>query len=406
MDKLDFMPVILGTDVNAYGMARAFHEAYGIKSTVVGKAALFTTMDSCVCDVLIYDDFATESGFLQRLLSLGQSLKGNYKKLLLVSSSDGYVEQIVKVKKTLSAYYELPFVSEDLMNQLIEKEAFYKMCDAYGIDYPKTAYLSGDTSELTQMPFAFPVVLKPSDSMRYFETQFEGKKKAYILEDLKTLNEALYKIRAAGYRGTMIMQEYIPGDDSAMRVLNAYSSLAGKVQLMSLGQPLLEDPTPTMVGNYVAIMDAYDESLFEKIKGFLEGMGYVGFSNFDMKYDARTKTYKVFEINLRQGRSSYFTTGSGYNLAKALVEDLVEGREQKTVFAKAEHLWLGMSKGVLLKYLSSEALKEAVKKRINEGKVSHTLWYGPDKKLKRSVHIWRYYHGFYKKFKAHFVPKK
>jgi D-aspartate ligase len=34
--ELDFIPVLLGSDINTYSMARAFHEAYKVKSKVIG----------------------------------------------------------------------------------------------------------------------------------------------------------------------------------------------------------------------------------------------------------------------------------------------------------------------------------------------------------------------------------
>ena len=66
-----------------------------------------------------------------------------------------------------------------------------------------------------------------------------------------------------------------------------------------------------------------DKELSERMKNFLEDIGYIGFSNFDMKYDPRDGQYKLFEMNLRQGRSSFFVTAAGYNLAKFLVDDVI-----------------------------------------------------------------------------------
>ena len=84
---------------------------------------------------------------------------------------------------------------------------------------------------------------------------------------------------------------------------------------------------PHGIGNHAVILTEPCGEIAEKIRAFLEDIGYVGFSNFDIKYDQRDGKYKVFEINCRQGRSNYYVTGAGYNIAKLLVEDRVEGKD-------------------------------------------------------------------------------
>jgi D-aspartate ligase len=204
----------------------------------------------------------------------------------------------------------------------------------------------------------------------------------------------------------MILQEYISGDDTAMRVLNCVSGPDAKVRLMCLGQPLLEDCTPTLVGNYTAIIDAYDETIFADYKKFLERIGYVGFSNFDLKYDASSKTYKVFEINLRQGRSSYFVTGSGYNQAAFLVDAFIKRKMDETVYGSRSHLWLGIPKKVLITYLEEDALKEKAMMRIKNKQTSTTLYYSKDINIMRLLRVYRYYESYKAKFKMYFVKKK
>jgi len=408
--KYDFLPIILGTDSNAYGMAKAFHMAYGIKSLVVGQGELFTTTGSKILTLKIIPDLVNPDKFPQHLTALASELKDSYKHLILIASSDGYVELIVNNKAALSKDYIVPFIDAALMQTLNSKESFYEVCEKYGLSYPMTRVIAvTDLDKLdaivSELPFGYPLVLKPSDSMRYFEASFEGKQKAYILETPESLKEAIVTIYKSSYDRPLILQEYIAGDDTSMRVLNCLSGPDGKVKLMCLGQPLLEDCTPTLVGNYTAIIDAFDSKIFEEYKQFLERIGYIGFSNFDMKYDVRTDTFKVFEINLRQGRSSFFVTGSGYNQAAYLVDAFVHESPYETVYADKPHLWLGMSSHLLKKYLTDRNLRKRVDQLIMVQNISTTLNYKKDSGILRNLRVNRYYHSYTEKYKKYYAKK-
>ncbi|QUH25902.1 ATP-grasp domain-containing protein [Serpentinicella alkaliphila] len=402
MKKYDFLPIILGSDVNAYGMARSFHEQYGIKSYAIARQRLFTTDNSKIITVDVCDNFNHADIFIDKLISVAEELKSKAEKLILVASSDAYAELIIRNKSVLNKYYVIPFIDEDLMNDLIFKENFYKTCEKYNLDYPNTFICTIDNKDSIALPFEYPVVIKPSDSLLYFECSFEGKKKAYVVQTKEEFTDIINRIYSSAYNKNLIIQEYIPGDDTQMRVLNCYSGIDGKVKMMCLGRPLLEDYTPSLIGNYTAIINDYNVDIFDKYRRFLEDIGYVGFANFDMKYDIRDGKFKVFEINLRQGRSSYFVTGSGYNLAKYLVEDCIYNRSNELVLAKGEHLWLGVPKGIVLKYTEDDKLRNSARKLINEGKYSYTLQYKKDLNFKRLIKNFRYYFDYYGRYNKYF----
>ena len=193
------------------------------------------------------------------------------------------------------------------------------------------------------------------------------------------------------------MQEYIPGDDNCMRVLNAYCGLDRKVHLMALGRPLLEEQTPEGIGNYAAILSVYDGELLARMRAFLEDVGWVGFANFDMKFDTRTGEYKLFEMNPRQGRSSYFVTASGYNLAKWLVEDVLEHKDTGYTEANTHSLWMIAPYGVIRKYLKDPRLLAEAARLKKAGKCAHQLFCREDFTLKRFLWYIRSQLNYYRK---------
>ena len=76
----------------------------------------------------------------------------------------------------------------------------------------------------------------------------------------------------------------------------------------------------------------------------------MGFSNFDIKYDRRDGKYKAFEINCRQGRSNYYVTGAGHNIAKLVAEDRIEEKDLPFTMTENRSLWRMVPKRVAFKF--------------------------------------------------------
>ena len=175
--------------------------------------------------------------------------------------------------------------------------------------------------------------------------------------------------------------------------------------MMCLGRCILEEHTPYGIGNYRAIISEGNKEIYKTIQSFLEDIKYVGFSNFDLKYDYRDKTFKLFEINIRQGRSSYFTTAAGLNMAKYLVDDYILNKDEKTDYNYNKFLWLHTPIKILKKYVyNKDTLNEALK-LIKEKKYKYTLKNPKDSSLIRNFWINRIYNKDYKMYKL-YPPKK
>jgi D-aspartate ligase len=207
------------------------------------------------------------------------------------------------------------------------------------------------------------------------------------------------------YNDNLIIQDFIPGDDTAGRVLNCYSDNNGKVKFMCLGQIVIEEYAPLALGNYAAIMTDFDQKIFDKIRNFLEAVNYVGFSNFDMKFDSKSGEYKFFEINPRQGRSSFFMTAAGYNLAGFLVDNCVYEKNHDIVYADTDKLWLSIPKKIIFDYVENQEVLAKAKRLIKEKKYAYTLLYKKDMSPKRFLRIKLYYHRHIKEYKRYFFKK-
>lgn len=384
----DFLPVILGGDITAYSLARTFHEEYQVKSLVVSQISSHMCADSSIIENIIVPGMENLDVFLPALNRIAEEHPG--KKLILMACGDWYVRLIVENRAELEKHYILPYIQEDLLNRLVLKDSFYAICDEVGVPYPRTAYYHVDQepSDL-ELPFNFPVVAKPASSAAYHYAQFPGKKKVFFLKTREELEEVLSNLRTSSYKDAFLIQEFIPGDDTAMRILTTYSDRTGKVRFASFGQTLLEDKRPMAVGNPVAIVNRVDEQIVAEAVKLLESVGYTGFANFDIKTDARDGSHRFFEINTRLGRSNFYVTSSGFNTVRWIVDDLVRHKEfdgDMVIADNTDSLYTVVPESVILDYVTDPTLRTEVKRLFAEGKAHDPLDYDAEKKFLRRIY--------------------
>lgn len=391
-----FIPLLFGGDINVYSVARAFHERYGIKSRAFGKYQTGPCIDSRILDYSANPRLEEQDAFLEVLSGFAETHKD--KIILAIGCGDSYVQLLSRNRDNLPKNVIAPYIDVNLMNELIHKEKFYLLCQREGIDYPATFVHRREMGRSFELPFEAPYIVKPSNGIEYWRHPYPTQKKVYKAAGREELHRILDDIYGSGYDDSIVIQDFIPGDDTYMRVLTNYSDRNGKVKMMCLGHVLLEEHTPHGLGNHAVIITEHNEELTAKIKKLLEDLRFTGFSNLDIKYDQRDGKYKVFEINTRQGRSNFYVTCAGQNIARYLVEDYIYHNpiEYKAVTEKA--LWMMIPKGVAFRYIKPEEYRREMRMLIRAGKYANSLFYKKDRGFRRMLRLYKSQLGHYYKF--------
>lgn len=398
---MDFEILIAGTDANAYYMARCYHEAYNKKANLLGKTPMIYTKYTNILNVIYNDKIWTEQGFLDAIEDFRLTHPG--KKILLISSNETYAAFISKNKDKINDQFVFNYPNIDIINSLIMKETFYKTYENSVLDFPKTIYYNCSNPTEISDNFSYPVIVKPSNVIEYNHINFEGKNKIYKVESYVELQNVVNKIVENGYKDTLILQEFIPGDDSYLFDAVVYCGKDKKVKLISFAQIGLQEHSKTMVGNAAVLINGYNQygnssEMINTIKTFMEDIGYQGFAEFDMKYDYRDKKYKVLEINARQGRCSYYIVPAGYNLVKILADDLIYNKEMNFEVVDKEILLSFVPKGVVKKYITNEDFKNKALS-LWKKQVTNPLKYKKDTDIKRKLLLARRHIDYYKEYK-------
>ena len=396
---MEFEVIIIGSDANAYYMARCAHEAYNKKVKLISVKPMSFTNHSNIIEATYNSDLWNQEKFPIILNDYVKNIKA--KKIVCISTNETYARFLVANKNKLDKRILFNYVDLKFLDSLMMKDKFYKTYGKYGL-LPKTIIYNLD--DKLDIDFDFPVIIKPSNVITFNHINFEGKKKIYKLNNMKEVEKTINYFKKSSYRDSLIIQEYIPGDDSFLFDGVVYSNSKGKCEFITFAQIGLQERTSNMVGNAACLINGFDtngynEDVIYKLKDFMEKIKFKGLAEIDMKYDYRDHKYKILEINARQGRCSYYVSAAGHNLVKCIVDDLVFGKTNEFEIVKKE---IGLSyvpKGIIKKYITNKKFKKEILKLYKEKKVVYPLLYKKDLPLKRILFLIRKHFRYYKDYK-------
>lgn len=381
----DLLPVAVGGDIGVYAFLRAFHEAYGCPAVVVSAVATRPMQRSSFITNVVVPGIDDDQVLVAALETVAAQHPG--RTLVLLTNTDWFVRAVVTNAERLSAHYLLPYCTQPVLDEVSSKEGFAAICARLDIPTPRTVPVdlaalraAGGRAAVADLvvDLDFPVVAKPSSSAEHHYLQMAGKNKVDHLDSRAELDDLLGRLLDAGYTGTYLVQDRIPGDETQMRSLTAYRDARGVVTLLSTGRVLLEEHTPGTLGIPAAILTEAYEDAMDAATRFLDAAGYTGFANFDYKLDPRTGRHVYFEMNPRIGRNNYYVTASGANPARAVVADLVEQRSTPVVRGTREVLYCVVPFDLLLRYVTDPQLRARLRRARREHRLVHPLRYRAD----------------------------
>lgn len=388
--------VLIGGDIGVYAIARAFHEQYGTIATVIARQVAGPVANSRILQTREVGREASDERIVRELLVVGREKAARRgtdadpsARPILLANADFLVGLIARHRAELAPLYHLPVLDDDVLEAVGDKAAFAEICAAEGVPVPRTVVLDFREGSLPQVPeldLGWPVVGKAARSAAYSQVTFDGKRKVFELADRSQIEDVVRKLHAAGYRDRFVLQELIPGDDTAMLSVTAYVDSAGEVTLLGGAQVLLEEHTPSALGNPAAMFVDDLGDVFEQSLRLLKATGYRGFANFDVKRDPRDGVAKFFEVNPRIGRNNYYMTAAGANIAVPVVADHVEGRHIAQMRPRGEVLYSIVPRTLLFRYIVDPQLRAQVRK-IARTRTVHPLLYSAEGPRRRAYVI-------------------
>jgi D-aspartate ligase len=318
--------IVVGCGVNGLGVIRSLGTrgvavlALDYDATSFGQASKYVVEKSRVPHPV-----ERERAFVEQLLGLPEPWSGS----ALFAAGDIALVGLARNREELGTRFRVLAPDSAVLRTFIDKPSTYRLAERVGVPHPATLF-PADVEALHTLRdrIRYPSLLKP---VRGHELMAAFNVKTFEVADFDAAVEAFQRCARAGVE--VMVQEVIPGPDSAVYECAVYIDREGRTRASFVSRKLRQNPPGYGVAR-VAVSEPPDPRLREHTETLLSAAGFRGIAHVEFKRHPHDGGFRLLEVNARTQRSNWLATRCGVNLPWLAYRDHLEDeREDVSTYA-------------------------------------------------------------------------
>jgi D-aspartate ligase len=333
--------IIIGGYVNGLGLARAL-AARDVATVVI------TTKPYDIAHrsrwVSAHETALDVEEAPEQLVDILEARAAEWAGAVVFPTNDGALAALAQHRERLAASYRVVAPPYEIARRLLDKSLMSDAAREVGLDVPR-CYGPAVSDTAARRDLCFPVVVKPTESYRFF-SRFGCK--LFAARDRAELESCIARFAEAGLRGQVF--DLVPGPDSQIHAyctyIDRHGDPCGGLTLRKIRQ------SPPFFGvARVAELAAENPMLREATIELARRIGFRGMATTEFKLDPRDGRMRFIEINGRSVLYNSLLRKAGLDLAGLAWSEHTTGHAEAVVPSSWSGVWIHLHADILYSVL-------------------------------------------------------
>jgi len=320
--------LLLGSDFKALGVARSLARL-GVEVALLDNLPRSAWFSRHVRRRYRWRRPMYGDDFVDFLLGLAdrQGMRG----WVLMPAQDEVLELIARHHDSLETAYRLVTQAWPVLRWTYDKRLLHEAADDASVDHPLTWY-PADETELTEIPFSFPVIIKPANSI---QLQYMIGRKAFPAKNREELKERYRFATKILPPDLLMVQEII--DAEANFSVGAFCEEGRMVSAMTARRTRQYPIDYGLSSSFVEAIEV--PGLFDPAQRILRRLGVTGMVEVEFIQDRRDGRPKLIDVNPRPWGWHALCIGCGLDFPRMQYEHAL-GRPAPHVEPRYGRRWI------------------------------------------------------------------